>query len=325
MPTITEVAKSAGVSVATVSRYFNNRDMLSEETYERISKAVKELSYHPNSIGRSLRTTRSNCILVLIPSIENSFLTRVIKGIQNAGNKLGYSILVGITHSLTHFEQRYLNMVGSRVVDGVILVSPTVRTYEFINLNNNFPIIQCCEYCTEEIPYITIDNHNAAFSMVDMLIKSGCKRIGMISSDKSLMSIIERELGYKDALQANNIEFDGSLLINVPLGFTSGFNALEELLAYSPDSIFAVADILALGALKCAIQRGISVPNQLSVAGFDGIQRGRENIPSLTTVFQPGFEMGRQAAITIINLINGTQVDAKNILNYRVIRRESTK
>lgn len=325
MSTIKEVAKLAGVSVASVSRYVNNTTTVSAETAERISDAIKALNYHPNSIGRSLRTTKSNYILALVPSIENNFLSRVIKGIQNVGNKLGYSIIIGLTQSDKAIEQSYLDLIKSRGVDGIIAISPVVPTEELCELFGDYPLIQCSEYSTPDIPYITIDNRAAAREMVGKLIVSGCKRVAMISTDIDLISVKARVTGYKEALEAHGIPFDENLLIHAPLGFNGGRRAAEELMKYHPDAIFAAADILALGAIKYLRDKGINVPGEVSVAGFDGIQRARESTPTLTTVLQPAYDIGKTAAQMIIDLIDGKEISNRTILPYRVVLRQSTK
>ena len=324
MATIKEVARAAGVSVASVSRFINSPGSVSKEAAARISRAVAALDYHPNSIGRSLRTTRSNSILVLIPSIENGFLSRVIRGIQNVGNRRGVSILIGITESRVEIERSYLNMVRSHSVDGVISVSSSVGAAALREIAREFPLIQCSEYCAPDIPYITIDNFAAAREMVGRLIRRGCRRPGLILADIDILSVRERERGFYQALRDYSLAPDPTLVVKAPLGFTGGRRAAEQMLPLGPDGIFAAADILALGVLKVALDRGIRVPQDLPVAGFDGIQRSRESTPSLTTVLQPAYEIGRTAAEMILERIAGRPVPGRTVLPYRIVERQST-
>lgn len=324
MATIKDVAKMANVSVATVSRFINGTATVSPETAEKISEAIEKLNYLPDSLGRSLRRTKSNYILVLMPSIENSFLSRVIRGIQNVGNAEGYSIIIGITQNSVETEMGYLNLVKTRGVDGIISVAPVASAETLTEIYKNYPIIQCSEYCSDQIPHISINNRKAAFDIVDLMARNGLEKIALISAS-AIRSAREREAGYREALLKHNLKIDPALSVFSPLGFNGGRKAAESLLEYNPDAVFAVADILALGAMRFFMEAGLSVPNDISVAGIDGIPMSRESNPPLTTVIQPAYEMGRAAARMIIDLINGKSVPIETVLPHRIAIRQSIK
>lgn len=325
MTTIKDVADMAGVSVATVSRFINRTAAVSEEAAQRISEAVRTLHYLPNRQARNLRTTRTNYILVLMPSVENSFLSHVIRGIQNVGNKRGYSILIGITQNNVQLEKSYLDMVKSRGVDGIISISPSVDADTMRDIYRDYPILQCSEYSTADIPYITINNRQAAYEITSLLLDCGCRRPALISSDLPIVSFRERERGFRDALAERGIEPDPALLASVPLGFNAGKKAAESILRYQPDGVLAVADIIALGAIRYLQDAGRRVPEDVVVAGFDGIPLSREFRPSLTTVIQPAFEMGKTAAHQIIERIEGRETPGRTLLPYRIVQRRSTR
>lgn len=325
MATIKDVARQAGVSIATVSRYLNKTAAVNIETAGHISAAIKELGYLPNRPARNLRTTHTSYILVLMPSIENSFLPHVLRGIQNIGALHGYSILIGITQHNRAIEQNYLDLVKSRGVDGIISISPLVSEDSIKELYHEFPIVQCSEYCTPDIPFVTIDNRTAAHDLTNLLIRRGCRRLALISSTLPIVSFQERELGYRQALDENHLPFDPSLLCPAPLSFRAGQKAAEKLLPHRPDGVLAVADILALGAIRSFLDAGRRVPGDIAVAGFDGIPLSREWKPSLTTVVQPGFEMGKTAALLLIQRIDGQQIPLQTLLPHRIAHRESTE
>lgn len=324
MATIKDVAKLAGVSCATVSRFLNGTACVSGETSRKIAGAVKQLDYSPNSFGRSLRTTKSGNLLVLLPSIENTFLSRVVRGIQAVGDKSHYSILIGLTGGHVETEQKYFDMLKGRNVDGAILISPTVDAEFLREIYAGYPIIQCTEFKTPDVPHVSVDNEKAACEMVGALIENGHRRIGYIGFGPLEGSSLRRENGYRRALAEHGIGFDPELVFYAPLGFSGGKKAAERLLPQEPDAIFAAADILAIGAVQYAAAHGVAIPGKLAVAGFDGIQRSREIIPSLTTVMQPAYEMGRVACSCLIDRINGCEVKKEIVMKHRIIFREST-
>lgn len=323
MSTIRDVALKAGVSIATVSRYINGNSYVGEETARRIASAVAELRYLPNGPGRSLRTTHSNFILVLLPSVENGFLSRVIRGIQNVGYARHYSILIGVTQNDTALERSYLNILQSHGADGAIVISPSVEKAELEELSRGFPIVQCSEYISEAVPHVTIDNGAAAYEMTQLLLRCGRRRIAFVGAGDAIPSMREREKGFRRAMAKEGLPVDENMVARASLGFSGGRKAAETLLRAAPDAVFAAADIIALGVLKYAADAGIPVPGRLAVAGFDGIPRARESTPALTTVIQPAYEMGRAAAQFLFDRIDGKNLPLKTVLPYRLAVRQS--
>lgn len=323
MATIKEVATMASVSVATVSRWINGTADIRPETARRIADAVQALGYLPNRQARNLRTTHTNFILVLMPSVENTFLSHVIRGIQNVGRRCGYSILIGTTQSSPVVEQSYLDLVRSRGVDGIICISPSVGPDVIRELHRQYPILQCSEYVTDDVPYVTIDNRAAARAITGLLLDSGCRRPALISSALPIVSLREREAGFADAMRARGLTPDPALVVRGPLGYNAGKRAAGLLLPQRPDGVLALADIMALGAIRRFTDAGLRVPGDVSVAGFDGIPLSRESRPPLTTVIQPAFEIGKRAAELIIRRIRGQPVPMRTLLPYRIARRGS--
>ncbi|OZU88325.1 LacI family transcriptional regulator [Virgibacillus indicus] len=327
MATIQEVAKKAGVSAATVSRVLNNRNSVKEKTRMRVDQAIRELNYEPSVLGRNLRNSESRLLLVLIPSISNPFYTEIINGIEDTAIGKGYNILLCETDSNPKREAIYFNMVRNRLADGIILMDPTVNRKNLHDLACKHPIIQCSEFDENgTISYVTIDNELAAYQAVKHLIKIGKKKVALINSDEKFLYARERRSGYEKAMKEFGLPIESKWIRSVEqLGFESGQQAMRSLLneADMPNAVFAVSDVLAIGALKEINSIGLKVPEDIAIIGFDKISFSNMTHPTLTTIAQPMYKMGCISATMIIDKIRGNDVESL-ILDHELIIREST-
>ncbi|WP_059103170.1 LacI family DNA-binding transcriptional regulator [Shouchella shacheensis] len=327
MGSIHEVAKHAGVSVATVSRVINNSTRVTEKTKSRVDKAIEELNYEPSILGRNLRTSESKLILVLLPSVANPFYTEIISGIEDTAISRGYHILLCETDSNPEREAIYFNLIRKHVADGVISMDPTVNKERLAELSADHPIVQCSEYDEEgTIPHVTIDNELAAYQAVKHLIKLGQERIALINSDEKFLYARERRRGYEKALVEYGLAVKKEWIYNAnKLEFQSGQLAVRNLLSQGekPTAIFAVSDIFAIGALKEMNIKGMRVPEDMAIIGFDKVSFSNMTHPPLTTVAQPMYRMGSISADMIINKICGKEVESI-ILDHELIIRDST-
>ncbi|MFV9568200.1 LacI family DNA-binding transcriptional regulator [Thermoanaerobacter mathranii] len=328
MANIREVAKRAGVSVATVSRVLNGSDSVSEETKERVLKAIKELNYHPNLLGRNLRRAETRMILALMPNVSNPFYARVVKGIEDVAHKNGYNVMLCNTDSDINREKAYLELLKNRLADGVIFMAPVMSKEELTLIGQNYPVIQCCEYIEGAgVSYVSIDNFSAAYKAVRHLIGLGHKRIGMISCENELVSTKQREAGYRKALEDSGLEFDEKLMKYGDYSFKSGVRAAKQLLAMEerPTAIFAISDIMAIGAIRAIKEEGLKVPEDIAVVGFDDISFASMYDPMLTTISQPKYDLGCVAMELLIKHISGKLEEPQRIfLEHELIIREST-
>lgn len=324
MANIQEIAKKAGVSVATVSRVLNHSASVSPKTREKVEKAIKELNYEPNMLGRNLRNAESRLILVLLPSIANPFYSEIINGIQNVAIANDYHILLCETDSKPERENIYFNMVKKKLADGVISMDPTVNMEKLNEIAQNHPVILCSEY--EEggsIPYVTIDSELAAYQAVKHLIQLGNEKIAFMSSDEKFLYARLRRAGYERALKEFNIPIRDEYIVHAKeVDFQHGVHAMRKLLQLEdkPTALFAVADTLAIGALKAMHLQGAK---PMAVIGFDNISFANMTNPTLTTVSQPMYEMGKIAAEMLLNSMKGKKVESI-ILDHELIIREST-
>lgn len=327
MVNIHQVAKKAGVSVATVSRVMNHPVAVSTETRMKVQQAMNELNYQPSLLGRNLRNSESRLLLVLLPNISNPFYTEVINGIEESAIEHGYNIILLNTDGHPNRREVYLNFLKNRLADGIISMEPTVGTKELEELALHYPIIQCNEVSSyANIPYVTINNEIAAYEAVKYLIRLGHERIALINANEKFQYASERRKGYERALEEFGITIENSFIItSTVLGFDGGQHAMRNLLKRDkkPTAVFAVSDTLAIGALKEINLQGINIPKEMAIIGFDKINFSNMTYPTLTTVSQPMFQIGYTAATMLIDKIHGKNVESV-ILDHELIIRQST-
>ncbi len=327
MATIQDVARMAGVSTATVSRVVNNRQLVSEKTALKVEQAITELNYEPSVLGRNLRTSESRLLLVLIPSIANPFYTEIIRGIEDAAIDQGYNILLCETGSDPKREDIYMNLVRNRMADGIISMDPAVNKVRLVELAKNHPIIQCSEYDKDGvISYVTIDSELAAYDAVTYLLEQGHRKIGFINSDNQYLYARDRYSGYVKALGEFDLSIHKDWIVHVErVGFEDGQLAMAKILATEdkPTAVFADSDMLAVGALKEIHKHGLTVPQDIALVGFDNIEFSAMSQPTLTTVSQPMYQMGKESAMMLIHKIKGMPID-NVVLAHELLIREST-
>jgi DNA-binding LacI/PurR family transcriptional regulator len=328
MPTIEEVAKAAGVSVATVSRVLNKSGSVSTKTRILVENAIKELNYEPNMLGRNLRRSESRMILTMIPSVSNPFYSKIVQGIEDTARKEGYNILLCNTESDVKREKIYLDLLKHRLADGIITMEPVIDLEILNEVGKRYPMVQCCEYSEEiDIPYVAIDNTVAAYKATKHLLTIGHRKIALINSDEKFLYARLRKKGYIKALEEFDIPINEDWIVSGGLSFESGQRIMKHLLSLEdkPTAVFAVSDILAIGALKTIRLEGLKVPQDMAVVGFDNIQFANMMNPTLTTIEQPMYKIGVEAAEMLIKRIKHKDEKIKNlILDHQLIIREST-
>jgi len=327
MANIQQVAKQAGVSVATVSRVLNGQNSVSARTRVKVEDAIRKLNYEPSMLGRNLRNSESRIWLVLIPSISNPFCLEIIKGIESVAISQNYSILLCETDSNPERENTYFDLVRKKMADGIISMDPAVNVETLKKLAEKYAIIQCSEYAEGSgIPYVTIDNEEASYRAVKHLIQIGHEKIALINSDEKYLYARQRKMGYRRALEEYGLQLNEEYIIHAQhLSFESGQQVMKKILHLQdrPTAIFAVSDLLAIGALKEINAQGLNVPSDIAVVGFDKIDFSNMTNPTLTTIAQPMRKMGTVAAKMLIDRIRGEEVD-NVILDHELVIREST-
>ncbi|WP_018924525.1 LacI family DNA-binding transcriptional regulator [Salsuginibacillus kocurii] len=329
MLNIHKVAEEAGVSVATVSRVINNQGTVAKKTQEKVEKVISRLNYEPNMLGRNLRNSESRLIMVLVPTISNPFYAQIVQGIEDIVRKENYNVFLCTTDSEPEREKVFLDYVRQKLTDGVIFMDPAVEVEMLQDLANRYPVIQCCEYNEDlNIPYISIDDTQASYKAVKHLITMGHEKIAIINSDETFQYARNRKKGYLKALEEYGLPIkDEWILKNSELNFEAGQNSMRKLLRADdkPTAIFAVSDILAIGALKRMNEEGLQAPEDIAVVGFDNIPFASMTNPALTTIAQPMYEIGSQAAKMLFQKINTPDEPVSStLLDNELIIREST-
>ena len=327
--TIKDIAKLSGTSVATVSRVINNNSNVRKDLKQKVLSVIKETNYIPNTMGRNLRKSKSEMILVMLPTLSNPFYSKILKGIEERASELGYGILLTVTHLQWKTEKKYLEMLQTKQVDGVISLFSKLSLNEINELAKVYPFVQCCEY-TEgaALPYVMIDNEKAAYSAVKYFISHGHKKIGMISGSFYENSESSREKGYRNALIDAGLPFDERYIFKSNYTPENGMEICEKLLKLKepPTAILAVSDTLAIGAIKYLKTINIKVGEEIEVIGFDNASITKVYDPSVSTVSQPRYDLGTVSVDLLMDKINDLSVVNKGIiLPFELILRDSTR
>ncbi|MEM1484505.1 LacI family DNA-binding transcriptional regulator [Oscillospiraceae bacterium PP1C4] len=328
MSTISEVAKEAGVSVATVSRVINQSPSVTPETQKRVNAAIAKLNYHPNVWGRSLRRQESRMLLIFVPNITNPYYANIISGIEDTARRNHYNTMVCVTNVDKERAKEYFDLLRCGNADGAILLDTTKNDKNVPRVAKNFPLVQCCEYCTNDsVSHVSIDNFEAAKQVVQYLVSLGHHRIGFAGAANNFISTEQRESGYKKALEEAGIESNNRYIVyaDEDYNFLSGIRAVKELLSLKerPSAVFCISDMIALGAIRAAGELGLRVPEDLTVVGFDDVAYATMFKPMLTTVSQPGYSLGKTSCSMLIKQIGGAD-PADVFLEHKIILRDSS-
>lgn len=331
MSTIRDVAQKANVSIATVSRYLNAPEKVAKKSAEDVANAIRQLNYKPNLLARNFFKSRSYAVLVLVPNIANPFFSRVIRGIEDIGQQKGYAVLLGDTRLSKERETEYFQRVETRQAEGVIQLSPNFPG-DISNAESKIPFVNACE-CFPDAPYptVNIDNTAAARSVVEYLISLGHRRIGCVlgPDEESNPNPITRDrlVGYHQALESSGIEFDQQLMASGNFSLGSGLEAAQYFaqLETKPTAIFCMNDEMAIGLIQGLKAKGLRVPEDVSVTGFDDIEFSKYCDPALTTMSQPAEDIGRTAMNVLYKLLEGeTTSQMRHVLPTKLVVREST-
>jgi DNA-binding LacI/PurR family transcriptional regulator len=332
MATIEDVAKRAGVSIATVSRVMNSSPGVGEDTRKRVEEAMAALDYRPNQAARSLRSNRSRIIGLLISDIQNPFFAGLIRGVEDQALRHEYSLILCNTNESPQREQQYLDVLYMERVAGVILV-PT-REHVGDETRKRFrergvPIVAVDRRVKDrDIDAVITDNVRGAYDAVTHLIANGYRRIGVITGPLTITTGHERLEGYRQALREAGIPLDPALERSGTFAVESGRERAEQLLGLTPrpDALFTTNNLLTLGALHAVHDRNLSVPDDVALVGYDDIQWGELGSVSLTTVMQPVYELGSAAALRLFQRMSdpGNQSRQEIILAPTLLVRGSS-
>jgi LacI family transcriptional regulator/LacI family repressor for deo operon, udp, cdd, tsx, nupC, and nupG len=309
MASLQEVARRAKVSIATVSRVLNKSDKVVPETRATVEKALRDLGYRPSRVARRLRMKdgRAHLVGLIIPDIQNPFYAEIARGVEDAAYAAEYALLLCNSDENSEKEQFYMDVMRSESVDGIVL-PPFNETDEGVAalIKTGMPVV-CVDRSLSKVKtdLVEVDSHRGAFEAVAHLIEKGHRSIGLIQGRAGVSTNRERRRGYLDALAEAGIASRKELMREGDFRQESGRVLAGELLDLKkpPTALFALNNLMTVGALNAVHQRGLRIPRDVAVVGFDDLPWAEALDPPLTVVRQPAYEVGKQAMELLLKRI----------------------
>lgn len=325
---IKDVAKKANVSISTVSRVINQSKPVRSKTKERVLMAIEELGYRPNAIARSLKVKHTQSIGIMVPDIANQFYPEVVRGIEDVANMYEYTIFLCNTDLDDDKELKYFSGMEEKQVDGLIFMGNILTDRLAREMKKADMPVVLIGSDHPDLPSVTIDNTLAARKAVEYLLDKGHKNVAVITGKmKDPMMGRARLKGYREALEQAGINWKSEWVVEGGYRFKSGYEGARQLLMLEerPTAIFVASDEMAIGAMRAILEKGLQIPQDIAVVGFDNIDMSGKVYPSLTTMGQPMYEMGAIGMRLLTKYLQGEIVhDNKVVLNFELTERESS-
>ncbi len=326
MPTIKEIAEKANVSTATVSKVLNGKDKyISEKTRQRILEIVEKEGYIPNGIAKSLKIKKTKTIGLIIPDVMNPFFAEVARGAEDAAEERGYIVIICNSDNRVSKEEKYLNILQEKMVDGIIMTASESLASQTIQRCNIPMVLVDRDIDTDKpIGHITVNNEEGVYLATSYLIKKGCKNIGFISSKIVNKHSNERLEGYRSALKEHRFIVDEYKIYLESFSVESGYRGASYLLEKGDiDGICCGNDLIAIGAIRLLKEKGIRIPDQVKIIGFDNISISKYMDPPLTTIAQPIYEIGQEAVKMLLAIIEKKRINLNKVFDLELIERGS--
>lgn len=329
--TIYDVAREAGVSMATVSRVVNGNPNVKPSTRKKVLDAIERLGYRPNAVARGLASKKTTTVGVIIPDISSIFFAELARGIEDIATMYKYNIILCNSDQNKEKEIHLINTLLEKQVDGIVFMGSVITEEHAEQFKRSpVPVVLAATLDTnKELPSVNIDYKQAVHDAINSLIEKGHQRIGMLSGTlDDPINGYQKFAGYREALEGNGIEFDEELVVIGDYTYDSGLEAMHSFLQLNekPTAIFAATDEMALGIIHAAQDNGISIPDDLEVIGFDNTRLAVMVRPTLTTVVQPIYDIGAVSMRLLTKYMNKEEVlDHIVELPHRIEYRQSTK
>jgi LacI family transcriptional regulator len=330
--TLEDVAKKAGVSRSTVSRVINNHPNVSEDVRRRVLQVIQKTGFRPHAAARTLASHHSWTIGLVLPQSVSSFFTdpyfpHLTKGIAQGCNQYDYTLALFLVDTKDDEEKIFPRISRKGLLDGILVQSGQHGDQEIIGhlIEANLPLVVLGRpFRSDNVSYIDIDNIKASSTAVHHLIQLGYHRIGTITGPESSTVGIDRKAGYVKTLAEHGYTIDKSLITEGDFTEAGGYSALQRLLPFRPDAVFAASDVMALGAMRAARECGLRIPEDIAFIGFDDLPLASLPDVQLTTIRQPVRQFGIQAIELLIDQIeNGINPPRKVILDTELVVRSS--
>jgi LacI family transcriptional regulator len=335
--TIKDIARELNISPSTVSRALKDHPDISVDTKKAVNALAEKLNYQPNIVALSLRQKKTNTIGVIIPEVVHFFFSTVISGIEDVAYQAGYNVILAQSNESYAREVAHVKTLFNSRVDGMLLsLSRETANFDHVEsiISKGVPIVFYDRmYNSPTSSKVIVDDYAGAKEAVNHLITEGCKNIVHLVGAPNLIISVDRLRGYKDALKENKMEIKDSLILSCDTGtFEEGKSVTQKLLASGTkfDAIFANNDPMAMGAMVAIKEKGLKIPQDIAIVGFSNWFFGELMDPSLTTIDQPGFEMGQEAARLLIKQIDMKDKDQYEpmeeikVLKTRLVIRDSS-
>ncbi|WP_339863786.1 LacI family DNA-binding transcriptional regulator [uncultured Algoriphagus sp.] len=331
--TMKEIAKKLGVSVSTISRALKDSPELHPDTKKRIVEMAKEMNYQPNLLAQSLRISRTNTLGVIVPEITSHFFASCISGIQDYANKRGYNVMICQSNEMLELEKTNIRTLVASQVDGLLIsLSRETNTYDhLLDLYNREIPFLLFDRVNEDIPVsrVTFNDEGGAYQVTKHLLETGCKRVMYVSGPEELYISKKRKEGYLHALNEFGIKPEPELIKISDLTTEGNIQIGKDIaeMKARPDGVFCMIDPIALDILAYWKSIGIKIPQDMALAGFTNNPSSAVVEPPLTTVAQPGYEMGKLAVTHLLDQLDGQASDdpISIVLETTLLPRQSTK
>lgn len=327
--TIQDIANRAGVSIATVSRILNQKGAVKPSTQKKVLQAMEELQYDTTTLNAA---ASFRLLLAFVPDFANPFYARIIDGMQQTAHENNYEIFLVQVKDIYSNYNFFTNMVKNGNFSGILWLSAVPPVDLLSAISRHCPTVMCCEYPEHyETSYVSINDVSAAYKAVNYLISTGCRRIGLVNCSPKYKYARHRKEGYVKALNDAGLPLRPEWIINIPyITYSLAYSAVLQVLTGSdplPDAFFTCSDVFAAAVINAAQHRGIHVPDELSVIGFDNVETSRITAPTITTIGQPAFQLGQQSCAMLIDKIQNPALstDKHLLLDTELIIRGSTR
>ncbi|PSR54325.1 LacI family transcriptional regulator [Adhaeribacter arboris] len=330
---IKQLAKALNLSTSTVSRAFRNNSDINKETKERILTKARELNYQPNHYASNLREKKSHTIAVIVPELANNFFLQAINGLERVASEKGYHILIYLTYDKYEKEIAFINDLHNGRADGIIMSvsGESAKEHSYLHRlkNKNIPLVFFDRiYEDIDAPRVTSNDYESSFAATEHLIESGCERIAFLVIHKSLSIGKMRMQGYQDALLKHHLPYQDELVIDCSNNLEENYKILSQAFkTLRPDGALAAVERLAIASYYVCHDLGISIPQDLKIISFSSLEIAPLLNPSLSTITQPAYEMGAQAAALLFRSIETGSMEGPTehiILKSKLIKRQST-
>jgi LacI family transcriptional regulator len=315
--TITDVARAAGVSTATVSRVLNSHSQVDPRLAEAVRRTVKELNYRPSRVARTLRTRQSRVWVLIISDVRNPFFTDMVRGVEDIAYSAGYSLVLCNAEEDLAKETSYLELAVAENVGGVILTPVGSATNLAPLMQLGVPVVLADRSLSPPfVDSVTVNNAAGAYAAIDHLITGGYRRIACITGPLSKTTGSERYVGYCEALKDADLAEDERLVRVADFREAGGQRAMQELLALDdpPDAVFVANNVMTIGALQAIAKAHLEIPRDIAVIGFDDMSWSSLLRPPLTTVAQPTYDLGVETGRLLLSRLEGYSGAARTVV-----------